>query len=620
MKSVALIDEVLARLPSNVVESAYYEASDVIIYTNDLNFLRSCDSLIRSLVSEFKKRIIVRASQSLLMSEEEAKKKIEEIIPKEAEIEEIYFEPEFSKVIIHAKRPGIAIGRNGEIAKKVLHETGWMPSVKKSCDIPSELVTAIRKMLHKNAAKRKEFLHELGKRIYQKPKPVEYIRVCFLGGAQEVGRSCILVKTNNSHVMLDCGVSVAGPREFPYLEVEDFVLQKLNAVVISHAHLDHCGLLPYLYHYGYRGPCFMTEPTRDLAALLCMDYVNVCEREHKQAPYSIKAIEQMILHCVTLRYGEVMDITCDFRITLENAGHMLGSSLIHMNIGNGTYNLLYTGDLKFGLTQLFSPASTNFARVEGVIIEATYGSREDVPPRREEAEKALIEAIKRVIERGGKVLIPSFAAERGQEVVAIIANSDDLGDVPIYLDGMLWDATAIHTAYPEFLSRRMQKQLIAGKNPFLDKRLKAIGSQIEREQVINEARPSVIIATSGMLNGGPILEYLEKLAGDERNALIFVGYQGEGTLGRRIQKGRKHVVVNNKPIEIKLEVITIEGLSGHSSHRELMNFISRLRNKPRKILVNHGEPRKCIELARCIRQAFRIDAIAPKNLETIRLK
>ena len=616
----SIVEEILNSLPEEAKTGEIcYEASDIVVYTKSYDFLLNCGELIRQLVNRFKKRIEVRASRELLSDENEAENKIRELAPKEAEITEIYFEPEFSKVIIHAKRPGIVIGKNGGIARKILETTCWTPEIKRSCEIESEIVKAIRRMLHAQASERKKFLHELGKKIYSESKEVEYIRVSCLGGFREVGRSCVLVKTPNSHVMLDCGIAVAGSRPFPYLEMEDFVLQKLDAVVISHAHLDHVGLLPYLYEYGYRGPCYMTEPTRDLMALLCMDYINVCQREHKEAPYSIKGIEKAIKYSVALKYGEVTDITCDVRLTLENAGHMLGSSVVHLNIGNGTYNLLYTGDIKYGVTRLFSPASTDFTRVEGVIIESTYGSSEDVQPRRSEAEANLIAHIKRVIARGGKVLIPSFAAERGQEVVAILTSTDI--QAPIYLDGMLWDATAIHTAYPEFFSRTMQKLMLKmGKNPFLDPRLKAIGSAKEREEVISEARPSIIVATSGMLNGGPVLEYLEKLGGDERNALIFVGYQGEGTLGRRVQKGWKHVTVNNKTIEIKLEVITVEGLSGHSPQRELINYIAHLRTKPKKVIVNHGEPKKCVELARTIHRLLGIETVAPKNLETVRLK
>ncbi|MEM5779040.1 MAG: MBL fold metallo-hydrolase RNA specificity domain-containing protein [Candidatus Aenigmatarchaeota archaeon] len=226
------------------------------------------------------------------------------------------------------------------------------------------------------------------------------------------------------------------------------------------------------------------------------------------------------------------------------------------------------------------------------------------------------------MERGGKVLVPSFAAERGQDVLVILCSipKEEL-DIPIYLDGMLWDATAIHTAYPEFLSRDMENKILhQSENPFTDSRIRSIGSQQEREKVIAEAKPSVIISTSGMLNGGPILNYLEKMGEDERNMLIFVGYQGEGTLGRKVQKGWKIVEFGAKTIQLNLEVVTIEGLSGHSPQKELINFISHLKTKPKKIIVNHGENSKCVELAKTIRQIMKAEVGAPRNLETIRFK
>jgi KH/beta-lactamase-domain protein len=619
-----IIEKVREEIPEKYIHEICYEGSNIIIYTKDEDFLRNSSEKIRSIVDKLKKRIMVRADPSIIEDEEKTEEIIRELTSKESEITEIYFEPEFSKVIIHAKKPGAIIGKNGEIIKKILEKTNWTPSVKRSCIINSDIVVAIRRMLHKEAGMRKKFLHELGKKIYSPMKEVEYIRITSLGGFREVGRSCILLRTPQTNILLDCGISVSNQKQpYPYLNVPEFVIQELDAIVISHAHLDHCGLVPMLYEkYNYRGPIYCTEPTRDLMALLQLDYLEVCQKESKETPYGIKGIEEAIKYTVTLNYGEVTDIAPDIRLTLENAGHMLGSSLIHLNIGNGLYNLLYTGDIKYGTTQLFSPAKTNFTRVEGLIIESTYGSANDVQPLRKEAENNLIESVKKAVKRGGKVLVPSFAAERGQEVLAILTSvSEDELNVPFYLDGMLWDATAIHTAYPEFLSKDMQKKMLSdSKNPFLDPRVKGIGSQNERENIINEARASVIISTSGMLNGGPILNYLERLGGDERNMLIFVGYQGEGTLGRRIQKGWKIVQLNGKTLELNLEIVTIEGLSGHSPQNELIKFIDHLKTKPKKIVVNHGESSKCIEFSRTLRKIFRVEAVAPRNLETVRFR
>lgn len=618
-----IIDEIKRSLPSEAkISEICYEGSEIVLYTKNKEFLKNSFDTIKAIVDRLKKRIEVRADPSLIDTEERTEDLIRKLAPEESGLTEIYFEPEFSKVIIHAKKPGLVIGRSGEIVRKIIEQTGWTPIVKRSCAIDSEIVMAIRKMLHKEAATRKKFLHELGKKIYSPMGDIDWIRLTALGGFREVGRSCMVLKTPQTNVVLDCGISVGGPKPFPYLEVPEFAIQSIDAVVISHAHLDHASLVPYLYEYGYKGPVYMTEPTRDLFALLCMDYIDVCQREHKDPPYSSKGIEKAIKHSIALEYGEVSDIAPDMRLTLENSGHMLGSSLIHLNIGNGTYNLLYTGDLKYGSTKLFEPARTNFTRVEGIIIESTYGSSKDVPPARKDAEEKLVEIVKKTTARGGKVLIPSFAAERGQEMVAIMTSvpHEEL-NVPIYLDGMLWDATAIHTAYPEFMSKAIQAKILhKGENPFLDPRLKGVGSQKEREEVVNEARPAVIISTSGMMNGGPILSYLERFCDNPKNTLVFVGYQGEGTTGRRIQKGWDAVSINDKTLNLKLEIQTVEGLSGHSPQKELINFVEHLRTVPKKILIDHGEATKCAELARVMHQVFRAETAALKNLETIRLK
>ena len=618
-----IIDEIKRSLPAEAkISEICYEGSEIVLYTKNKEFLKNSFDTIKSIVDRLKKRIEVRADPSIIEDEEKTEKIIREMAPEESGLTEIYFEPEFSKAIIHAKKPGLVIGRSGEIVRKIIEQTGWSPVVKRSCAIDSEVVMAIRKMLHKEAGNRKKFLHDLGKKIYSPMGDIEWIRLTALGGFREVGRSCMVLKTPQTNVLLDCGISVGGPKPFPYLDVPEFVLQGLDAIIISHAHLDHAALVPYLYEYGYKGPVYMTEPTRDLFALLCMDYIDVCQRDHKDPPYSTKGIEKAIKHSIALEYGEVSDIAPDMRLTLENSGHMLGSSLIHLNIGNGTYNLLYTGDMKYGMTKLFEPARTSFTRVEGIIIESTYGSSKDVPPSRKDAEENLIGIVKKTAARGGKVLIPSFAAERGQEVAAILTSvpQEDL-NVPIYLDGMLWDATAIHTAYPEFMSKAIQSRILnKGENPFLDPRIKGIGSQKEREEAVNEARASVIISTSGMMNGGPIISYLEKLCDNPKNTLVFVGYQGEGTTGRRIQKGWENVTINDKNLSLNLEIQTVEGLSGHSPQKELINFVEHLRTAPKKILIDHGENTKCAELARVMHQVFRAETAALKNLETIRLK
>jgi hypothetical protein len=234
-----------------------------------------------------------------------------------------------------------------------------------------------------------------------------------------------------------------------------------------------------------------------------------------------------------------------------------------------------------------------------------------------------VEACNRAVERGGIALIPSFAVERSQDIMAILVKGRF--DKNVYIDGMIWDATAITTAYPEYLNRELQKSILQqGENPFMNEIFKRIGSAKDRKKILEEKEPCVILSTSGMLVGGPSVWWLKNLAEEKKNTLIFVGYQGEGSMGRRIQKGWKEVPMDvngkNIAIPINLEIVTVRGLSGHSDYKQLYNYLSRLKQRPTKIIVNHGEASKCIEAARNYHNVFRTETIAPKNLEVIRLK
>lgn len=547
---------------------------------------------------------------------------IKKLVPEEAGVKDIYFEPEFAKVVIHAEKPGLVIGKNGETLLSIKERTFWTPHIYRAPVIDSELIRSIRKMLHKEAGYRKKFLNKVGEKIYSEGKEVEWIRVTGLGSFREVGRSCILLQTPQTRVLLDCGMSVnlTAAKPYPYLDAPEFNIQTLDAVILSHAHTDHIGMVPYLFEYGYRGPVYCTRPTRDIAALLQLDYLQICQRENRKPYYSSKGVEEAIRHCITLEYGEVTDIAPDMRITLQNAGHLLGSSSVHIHIGDGLYNILYSGDIKYESTKLFERAFTDYTRAEAVIIESTYGNGEGKKPSPKEGALSLVQNVKKVLDRGGRVLIPSFAVGRSQDVIAILAETDI--QVPIYLDGMIWDTTAIHTAYPEYMSKHIQTLILhKGKNPFIDSRLRGIGSQKEREIALGGSGPAVIISTSGMLMGGPAIEYLQVMANDEKNMLLFVGYQAEGTPGRRIQKGWKEVQMDNgKMIELKLEIATVSGLGGHSDQSQLLAYLQHFKNKPRKIIVNHGDGQVAVDFARTIHKLYRIESVAPRNLETIRLR
>jgi hypothetical protein len=369
---------------------------------------------------------------------------------------------------------------------------------------------------------------------------------------------------------------------------------------------------------GYKGPVYCTEPTRELAALLQVDTIQLTQKETGKSLYTSSDIKKMIKNAIPLKYKEVTDITSDVRLIFENAGHLLGSAISHFNIANGKTNVIYTGDIKYSVSNLLDPAFTQFLRCEGMIIESTYGAQNDLTPRLEDSEKEFISIIEETIKRGGKILIPSFAVGRGQELMVILEKYNI--DTPIYIDGMIYDASAIHSTYPKYLAYNLQKQIIdENKNPFESERFIHVASYREREQVLSDEKPYIVITTSGMMNGGPIIEYIKKFGSDPKNTLVFVGYQAHGTLGSKIQQGYKEVELpDGEKVEINLEIKTLDGLSGHSDRKQLLNFIGHLKEKPKRVLVNHGESSKALSLAGAINKIFDIESYAPMNLEAMR--
>lgn len=620
-----ILDKVKSSLPKQAISRVELEGSEIIVYTKDKDFFRSHESTIKEVVSNIKKRIEVRPEGNLTIDQETVKAKIKELVPEDAKIKDIYFEPERSLVIIAAEKPGLVIGRGGETFKRIRAETLWVPRIERVPSIRSEIIEGIRKVLHKEVKFRKKFLNDIGKSIFTERKTNrDWIRIIALGGYREVGRSCTLVETPKSKVLVDCGVNVGGKNSgmYPILQAKEFDPNDLDAVIVSHAHLDHCGMVPYLYEYGYKGPMYCTTPTVDLFALLCLDYIDVMQRNGMNPPYTAKSVKEAVKRSIPLEYGEVSDVAPDVRLTLQNAGHILGSALVHLHIGEGLHNIVWAVDMKYARTTLFEPAFTNFQRLETLIIESTYGGTGNIMPHRQEAENQLMEVINKTMARGGTVVIPTFSVERSQDVMAILVQNDF--QYPVFIDGMIWDATGIFTAYPEYMSRDIQRKIFNNKDPFTNEIFRRIASQSEREKSWEE-KPAVILSTSGMLVGGPVMEHLKALAEDEKNTLVFVGYQAEGTMGRRIQKGWKEVptrLENGKTITIgmKMEIQTVDGLSGHSDRNQLLSFISRLGSKPNRVIVCHGEAQRAQDLARSVYKLFRIETSAPRNLEAVRLK
>ncbi len=626
-----ILKEIIKTLPENKVSDAAFEAANIVLYTKDKDYFLDNKGTIRDAVKQFKKRIEVRPDPSMCMTMEKAEAAIKKIIPKEAGASEFIFDPPRSQVIIHAEKPGVVIGKNGEVLKEIREKTLWVPHIKRIPPIRSKLIESIRSVLYENADYRKKFLDKTGHRIYDgwlREKKHEWIRISFLGAARQVGRTCLLLQTPESRILLDCGIdpSQDGPESYPYLDAPEFNISEIDAVIISHSHLDHCGLVPYLFKYGYVGPIYCTLPTRDVMSLLQLDMIKIQRFEGKDPIYTSEDVRNTVLHTIGVDYDEVTDITPDVRLTMYNSGHILGGSIIHLNIGNGLHNLVFTGDLKYGRTNVLEAAHTQFPRVETLIIESTYGGKDNIM-NEAEADEYMTKIVKETFERGGKVLMPVLGSGRAQEVMIIIERlmrEKKIPNVPVYLDGMLWDITAIHTAYPEFLNRNIRQQIFHKENnPFLSPIFKQVGSNKERQQIMLEEGPCLILATSGMLAGGPSVEYLKNLCTGEKHSLIFSCYQPPGSMGHRIREGETEIVVreNGKQqvLKIKMDVHKVE-ITNHSDRKQLMNYIKRCNPNPRKVIVMHGEASRCLDLASSVHKQYRIETTAPKNLESIRIK
>ncbi len=609
-----------------------FEGPRLAIYVKNVGLLAEQSYVVTEIVNLLHKRIVIRSDQSIRLPEREAEAYIRKIIPPEAEISSINFDPSLGEVVVEATKPGVAIGKEAAVLQQVVKETRWRPRILRAPPLHSKIISSTRHILHTESKERSRILRDVGERIFRPTSSkAGYVRLVTLGAFHEVGRAAMLIQAGSSSILLDSGINpgASDPTSaYPRFDTDEFDLEKLDAVVISHAHLDHCGILPFLYKYGYDGPVYCSEPTQTLMTLHQLDYLDVHSREGEHSPYDQKDVREVVTHTIPLRYNVVTDVAPDIKLTFHNAGHILGSSMVHLHIGEGLHNIVYSADFKFGRTMMLDPATALFPRAETLIIESTYGGPDDIMPDREGVEGRLVSIVNDTVEKGGKVLIPVPAVGRAQEIMLVLdayMKNGALRELPIYIEGMVNEATAIHTAFPEYLVRDIKEQILHKDiNPFQSEYFHPVTHPSDREEII-AGGPCVIIATSGMLEGGPAIDYFRHLAPDPRNTLAYVSYQVDGTLGNRIKNGLKEVSLyahdgKMEMVKVNMRVESIEGFSGHSDRNQLLGFIKRMSPKPTKIIVNHGERRKSDLFAQNVNRIFGIKTVVPDVLESIRLR
>ncbi len=663
---------ILKSIPSeSQITFVRFEGPNIALYTKNPKFaLTELTYFLSSLSKTLKKRFIIRTDPSSRLPEDETRQAVVKLLPKDVQVSAIFCDDATGEVVLEVSKPE-AIDPN--MLVQIAQSTGWIAHTRRSPHIPSSSINTLHSTLKSSAKERTEFLQKLGKRVFRESLVVssvngndgmpprrrqqqqqtvatidsatageprankpqswstsrEEVMLFCLGGVKQVGRSCFVVVTPETKVMLDCGINpgeMSGLDAYPRIDWFNFDLDDLDAVVISHAHIDHQGFLPTLFKYGYRGPVYCTEPTLPLMILLQTDSVKIANSNGTYLPYAARDVNEVIKHCITLPYGKPTDISPDVTITLNNAGHIMGSATVHLNI-SGAHNILYSGDYKYARTQLLDSAVSIYPRVETLITESTYGNTTDVMPDQQSVYRGFTESINKTLMEGGKVLLPVPAVGRAQEIMLVMAKEMKEGrliESPIYIEGMISEASAIHMSYAHYLGSEVRKSVSQGINPFQSEYFTVISGYGKRDDILNDENPAIVMATSGMLEGGPSVEYFKELAPNPNNKIMFVSYQINGTLGRRVLDGAMSEVSmmdksgKVKVVPVRSQTQKIDGFSGHSDFNQILNFVSRIR--PKRVLVNHGEKSKSENVASAVYSRLKIRSGVPDNREIVRLR
>lgn len=432
----------------------------------------------------------------------------------------------------------------------------------------------------------------------------------FYGAAGTVTGSKHLVRFAEKNVLLDCG-QFQGLKELRLRNWADppFLPSSLDAVVLSHAHIDHSGYLPLLVRHGYRGPIFCTPGTESLLRILLPDSARLMEEEadyanrsgyskhHPALPlFTMEDVEGVFPLLRTQTYGADFEVTPGSRATLRRTGHILGAASIDLLLEEHGKRLVFSGDLgRWGRPILRDPEPVPEADV--LLIESTYGDRLHAPDARQQLARILSETA----HRGGAVLIPAFAVGRVQELIWTLRQMEDAREVPllsVYVDSpMAIDVTETYCEHPEEFDEEMSRAMREGRCPLCCQKYHLLRTVEESKWLGSRTGPMVIIAGSGMMTGGRILHHLKQRLPDPRNTLLLVGYQAVGTRGRALIEGSRLLRMHGQDIPVRAQVQSIDGLSAHADQSEILRWLSGFRRPPDKTYIVHGEEKPASALA-----------------------
>jgi metallo-beta-lactamase family protein len=465
------------------------------------------------------------------------------------------------------------------------------------------------------------------------------MKIHFLGANRQVTGSRYCLEVGDERVMVDCGMF----QERPYLDrnwdVCPLPAGEFKALVLTHAHVDHCGLIPKFVGEGFRGPIICTRPTVDLAEVILRDAARIQvedarykrkrhRKEGRKGKYpelplfTEDDVEKTIPKLRGVPYRKKHPVTDAIDVTFHDAGHILGSAMLEFHVReNGRERIvLFSGDIgQWGKPLIRDPSM--FTHADYVVMESTYGDRDHVDGG--SIEDQLEYVINETVKRGGNVVIPTFAVERSQELMYYISrlvHSDRIPDIPVFLDSpMAIDVTNIFRLFRDCFDAETWELITSNEPPLHFPGLRMARSTQESKEVNEVKGPHIVMATSGMCTAGRIKHHLRHNIGDARSTILFVGYQAHGTLGRQILEGNPRVRIHGRDWKVKAHISRIDGFSGHADRSDLLRWVSNLENPPHEIFLTHGEEEAARSFARLVAEDLKWKVSLPEYRETVEL-
>ncbi|MCI5884788.1 MAG: MBL fold metallo-hydrolase [Clostridiales bacterium] len=451
------------------------------------------------------------------------------------------------------------------------------------------------------------------------------MKIKFCGAASGVTGSCHLISTENHKILLDCG-QFQGGKQMEALNEEPFPFEpsEIECVILSHAHIDHCGRLPLLVKRGFRGRIYCTDATADLLDVMLKDSGFIHEKEAEwqnrkneragrkpvEPLYTLKDSEETLKLVSPVMYDQLFELNDAMKIVFNDAGHILGSAITELWVTEGERitKVVFSGDLGV-MDRPILRDPTIIKKADCVIMESTYGNR--LHPENSTSISELLDIVLKTIRRGGTVVIPSFAVGRTQELIYEFNRfyerkpelRAELDKITVYIDSpMATTATEVFRKNAQVFDEETKAYILKGDNPLDFPNLRFTRSTAESQALNADSKPKVIISASGMCEAGRIRHHLKHNLWDPNSSVVFVGYQAEGTLGRLLVNGIKDVALFGEAIHVNAEIYNLEGFSGHADRNGLISWLKGFRRKPSQLFLVHGEEESKMELADTIRK------------------